>query len=475
MTVVERTRAICPACHAAQPRPPRFLPARLAEDEGAIWLQRDCPDHGTVTTLYEQDAELWHARRGWSVPPRSTLADRPGLFATQLPVYAQGLPEDHGQHTCTLVLNVTGRCQLTCPTCFATAGPATTGIDVPLPDILRTVRQVTAREGGQLDVAMLSGGEPTLRPDLAELVDRLAELPITRLLLNTNGLRLATDDRLLARLAAHRAHLEIYLQFDGFGPEAHRGLRAEDLTATKQAVVERLDAAGLAMTLVTTAALGVNDHQLGDILRYGLGVPHVAGWAVQPVFGSGRGDLVEPTARLTPTGVVRRLADQAPELLSVDDFIPLPCSHPDCCDLAYFVRDAEDAWRSVIRLIGRVQLRRWLPLIGNTITFEELSAPGLTALRTGDAPAEHALRRVLGELPALAGLLRGLCCRGRREPTVLATVAQRAFRLTIKQFQDASTVREERLRQCCTHTATFEADTRRHSFCWHWLFGDAPL
>ncbi|MBI5831633.1 MAG: hypothetical protein HZB16_04885 [Armatimonadetes bacterium] len=120
-------------------------------------------------------------------------------------------------------------------------------------------------------------------------------------------------------------------------------------------------------------------------------------------------------------------------------------------------------------------MHRWLPLLGNTITFEELSAPVMAALSSGKAPADHGLAAACCCLPNLSALLGGLFRRAQKEPVVLAEASRRAFRITSKLFMDAHTFCEQRVRHCCVHTATFEDDPRRHSFCWRWLFGDGPL
>ncbi len=479
--VVEQTGTICPACLAASPggavAAGVFVAGELVVAAGRVWLRRTCPTHGETVSLYEEDAELWRARFGWDTPPRQTAPDQPGHRAEHLADYQAGLPEGHGQHTCILVLNVTDRCNLVCPTCYAAAGEGPrVGGEPSLTEILHAVRTAIAREGGQLDVLMLSGGEPTVRGDLPVLLDRLAALPITRLMLNTNGRRLATDDRLLRALAAHRRHLEIYLQFDGLRPATYEALRGADLAAEKRAALARLQDAGLYTTLVMTVQRGVNEDEVGEVVRVGLAHPRCAGLAIQPAFGSGRAGAIDPCDRVTPTGVMRRLAAQTDGLLGPDDFIPLPCSHRDCCDLAYLVRGADDHWASVVSLVGREALPRWLPLLSNTVTFEHLSVPVLTMLREGRAPeldgADCGLNQACCCSGGLTRLFDGLRRRVLSTPALLPAISERAFRITCKMFMDAHRFHEARLRRCCVHTSTFEPSPRRHSFCWRWLFAD---
>jgi hypothetical protein len=363
------------------------------------------------------------------------------------------------------------------------------------------VHAALEREGGKLSVLMLSGGEPTVRDDLPEIIDALLPLPITRIMLNTNGRRIARDDRFLSWLQSRRERIEVYLQFDGVDSSAAQVLRGEDVTAEKQLALSRLNQAGIWTTLVMTIARGLNEDQVGDVVQLGLATPRCAGIALQPVFGSGRNAGFDPQSRTTPTGVLKRLGEQTGGLVQADDFIPLPCSHRDCCDITYLLRGQDDKWRSLPKLVGRDELKNWLHVISNTIAFDSVSEPIREMVRSG------VLARVFSEqlpvpsrdlgsdlswmcdcVPGLPELLGGAWKRIRggqnsaastwdalKNPkqAVLDSLAERTFRITVKMFMDAHTFHDARLRQCCVHTGTFESDPRRYSFCWRWLFADA--
>ena len=134
---------------------------------------------------------------------------------------------------------------------------------------------------------MLSGGEPTLYPWLAELLDAVAARPVVRILVNTNGLRIAQDDELLALLTRHRERVEVYLQYDGESAEASTHHRGADIRRFKERALERLSGAGVFTTLTMTAALGVNDDEIGVVVKRALDTPYVGGVTIQPVFGVG--------------------------------------------------------------------------------------------------------------------------------------------------------------------------------------------
>ena len=278
----------------------------------------------------------------------------PDLRGNFLPVpaaYEHGLPEMQTQHTCILLQDLLDHCNLKCPTCFAESAPALASV-APLEQVLASIDTRLSRENGRIDVLMLSGGEPTLYPRLAELLDAVAARPIVRVLVNTNGLTIAQDDDLLALLRKHRERVEVYLQYDGQSAAASTHHRGADIRRFKERAIERLSAAGVFTTLTMTAALGVNDDEIGFVVKRALDTPYVGGVTIQPVFGSGRSAGLDPLDRLTHTGVLARLDEQTAGQVTWRDLTALPCSHPHCCSVGYLLRDDSGSWRSLVALIG---------------------------------------------------------------------------------------------------------------------------
>jgi uncharacterized radical SAM superfamily Fe-S cluster-containing enzyme len=485
--IEEYTRTVCPRCFEERQRrsdePDVFVDGMLVSHSGRIWLRRFCQTHGETESLYEEDAEIWRSRAGWGTPTLHIVPDRATNFGGFPNGYREGLPASHGQHTCILLLNVTERCNYACPTCYAAAlSPGHPAPSVATPSIeecLHTVDTVIAREGGKLGVVMLSGGEPTVRRDIEELIERLLERNITRVMLNSNGRRILRDDRFAAFLEKNRARIEVYLQFDGFRPGTHKTLRGEDVGEEKTLTLARLNGMKLFTTLVMTVAKGVNDDEVGAVLKLGLETPRCAGMAIQPVFGSGRGTGIDGRDRATPTGVLRRLSEQTDGLVSWEDFIPLPCSHRDCCDITYLIRTKRDGWRSLPKLLGRDELKKWIHVISNTISFD-VASEGVKALvhsgalqRVFSEQQKSSAINLAADIFRMCDCVPGLSDLLRKPTESLESMAERTFRVTTKMFMDSHTFHEARIRQCCVHVGTFEDDPRRHSFCWRWLFADA--
>ena len=471
--------AFCPNCHADDPNRPlesvRRLSGWLVERDGRIWLERGCPDHGLVSTLYDESPEILRYLEQWTAPTKRHNPDVPGNFDPVPSAYRRGLPEMQTQHTCILLADVTAECNLRCPTCFTDSSPELHGV-VPLADVLASLDTRLSRENGRIDVLMLSGGEPTLYPWLADLLREVAGRPVVRVLVNTNGVRVARDDALLDLLTEHRERVEVYLQYDGGSAEASRHHRGGDLRSLKEKAIDRLSGRAIFTTLTMTAALGVNDNEIGAVVKRALDTPYVGGVSVQPQFGSGRSGAIDWSDRLTHTGVLARLGPQTGDLVTWRDLTALPCSHPHCCSVGYLLRDDAGQWRSLTALIGEDKLLEFLDLapdvIANRIADVELSATLRVAVK--DSLLDLLSEQSSLSHPRVGELWRDICENCDLGISTLLTLAssalpggkarlrrllgERVKRLTVKPFMDMATMIEERLAQCCVHVATRGAD-----------------
>ncbi len=136
--------------------------------------------------------------------------------------------------------------------------------------------------------------------------------------------------------------------------------------------MRRLSEAEVFTTLTMTAALGVNDDEIGDVIQVALDTPFVSGVSIQPVFDSGRGVGVAPDDRLTHTGTLARLEAQTDGVVTWRDLTALPCSHPHCCSVGYMLRTDEGEWRSLVSLIGHERLKENLGLVANRFADPEI-------------------------------------------------------------------------------------------------------
>ncbi|NHN56119.1 radical SAM protein [Calidifontibacter sp. DB0510] len=467
--------AYCPLCHEAEPERPlsqvHRLAARLMVRDDRVWLERGCATHGLVRTLYDESPEILRYLEQWTAPTKLHVPDAEGNFDPLPSAYLRGLPEMQTQHTCILLEDLLEHCNLKCPTCFAESAPARASV-VSVADVLASVDTRLSRENGRIDVLMLSGGEPTLHPQLAQLLDELVKRPIVRILINTNGLLVAQSDELLATLARHRERVEVYLQYDGPSAAASVHHRGADLRRFKEAAIMRLSEAGVFTTLTMTAQLGVNDHEIGAVVERALATPYIGGVTIQPVFGSGRASGIDPMDRLTHTGVLARLGPQTSGRVTWSDLTALPCSHPHCCSVGYLLRDDSGVWRSLTSLLGHDRMLELLDLapdlVANRIADQQLPAElrkvvksSILDLLSEQSSLSHpSMARVWGDICAacdlgvgtLATLASGKLPGGAAR--LRALLGERVVRVTVKPFMDINTMIEERLTQCCVHVAT---------------------
>ena len=374
--VMRYVTAFCPRCHVDDPLRdladvPR-LAGYLSERDGQVWLVRGCPVHGRIVSLYDESPEILRWLERWTAPTKLHRPDVAGNFDPVPRAYLRGLGEMQTQHTCILLEDITAACNLSCPTCFAESSPLVHGF-VPIAAILANVDQRLARENGRLDVVMISGGEPTIHPEFTTLIERLLERNITRVLINTNGVLLARNDTLLKFLEKHNTRIETYFQFDGFRLETHQAHRGADLRAVKETALARLTQAGIFTTLTMTASLGVNDDEIGDVIRLALDTPFVGGVSIQPQFSSGRSLPLDPMRRLTHGGVLARLGPQTNGVVTWRDLTALPCSHPHCCSVGYLIRTDAGEWKSLVSIIGADRLHEQLGLVSNRIVDPQLN------------------------------------------------------------------------------------------------------
>ncbi len=456
-----------------------ILQGNLVAMDGGVYLRRTCRrGHGEVMSLYEEDVNVWEDLQQWRIPTREVVPDRAGNTRPIPMGDLDGLGDLQTQHSCVLLVDVTETCNLECPTCFAISGPGV-GRHAPRNEVLRTLDAAIAREGGRIDALMLSGGEPTVHPGILDLIHAAVERNVTRVILNTNGIRIARDDVFLHELERLRDRIEIYLQFDGFRESTYRWHRGEDLRAVKDAAIRRLTDARIFTTLAVAVAKGVNEDELGSIVDLVFDTDYLAGVAIQPMFTAGRANPLDPMDRATTTGTIARFAEQTGGRVSADDFIALPCSHPDCASLTYFVRRDDGSYRSVVSMIGRDNLKDRLVLIGNRIAPDDALWDALTRLMSETAMVsrpeliDHVLDICEVCDLGVSGFVKTL---GRwvmdRSDVPVELIAKRIKRVSIKTFMDPWTMNVERLQQCCVHVGSTGVDEPvRIPFCARQTFG----
>ena len=209
-TVHKETRSICPKCL-------KPIDAQVLLMDGRVVMAKECPDHGRFEALLSSDAEMYLSSLPYNRPGTAPLR-----YSTQV---LDGCPQDYGlcpdhqQHTCLALIEVNSHCNLDCPICFANAQA---GFSLSMNQVERMLDRFLELEG-EPEAVQFSGGEPTIHPKILPMLRRAKEKGIPVVMLNTNGIRIAKDDRFLAGLADIRP--TVYLQFDGFSAQTHQAIR----------------------------------------------------------------------------------------------------------------------------------------------------------------------------------------------------------------------------------------------------------
>jgi 7,8-dihydro-6-hydroxymethylpterin dimethyltransferase len=425
-TYLGTTRSLCPSCR-------RVVDAKIVVRRNRVYFRKRCPEHGTFEDFVCSDVAYFD-RHEFSQPAR--LPRHFGTRSDQGCPHDCGLCPEHEQHTCVGLVEIATNCNLRCPTCFAESGPGGTLVDFAT--YARMVDRFVHLEG-RADVLQISGGEPTLHPELVRMVRYAYEKPIAAVMLNTNGIRLARDPALLEALAPMRDRFEVYLQFDALEDETYRQLRGEALLETKLAALEAIRDHGLRCTLVCTVDGEVNLHQLGPLVKFGLQRRHVRGVSFQTATYCGRHREPEDLERrATMPDVVKGIVAQTDGLLQESDFFPLPCAHPNCHAMCYVYRGGAEP----VPISRLIDVKQHLSLVANSLVYTPQRARQLVAQYlekaggcgcgpNGCGPADPTLNEFV--VKALAEKLNG----------------EEVFRLTLTAFLDAHTFDTRRVMKCC--------------------------
>ncbi|MDR3493254.1 MAG: radical SAM protein [Ancalomicrobiaceae bacterium] len=312
------TESVCPVCL-------KTIPAERIAEGDTVLLAKSCPEHGSFAVPVWRGLDSWVT---WGSAARAFA--RPVATATEV---EHGCPQDcglcpeHRQQSCCVLLEVTSRCNIACPLCFASA--ETHGADATLAEIDGWLE--TLAQGGRNVHVQLSGGEPTMRDDLPEIVARIRAAGFDFVQLNSNGIRIAREPAYLDRLA--KAGLDcVFLQFDGVDDGVYERLRGAKLMRLKEQAIANCGAAGIGCVLVPTVVPGVNDADIGAILDFAVAhMPAVRAVHFQPVSWFGRyPDANAELPRITLPEIIAALIAHEGGTIAWNDFHPGSAENPYC-------------------------------------------------------------------------------------------------------------------------------------------------
>jgi uncharacterized radical SAM superfamily Fe-S cluster-containing enzyme len=491
--ILSKTQSLCPVCR-------RPTEAFYVEAADGVYFRNSCAEHGTVSSIAADDPAVfseWMKAPIVNIAPRQALTD--GADG-ECPLRC-GPCDRHMQTACCVLLDITDRCNQNCPWCFARAETDGSDGDPSLARIEHLYdRLIELGEERKFNI-QLSGGEPTVRDDLPEIIAMGKRKGFEYIQLNTNGRRLALEDSYAERIKEAGASV-VFLQFDGLRDDIYEALRGAPMLDVKRKVIERCRRAGLPVTLVPTVLKDVNLDNIGDMIRYMFdNLDVVKGIHFQPASFFGRhpqegaseivpaGDARGETGdaggsaaedahsgaardyanRVTMFDVMREIVTQSGGLFAREDMIPITAGHPLCCFSGSFLREPDGRVKSLMSAEQRERgascccgepdpleiIRRDRDFVLNKW---EMDAPGVSeddACCDPGVPADNA-----------DGGRRNPETRADKAPDLdafLSYVRRNRFTLTGMAFQDIHNLDAERLKRC--RVQVFSRDERLIPFC----------
>jgi uncharacterized radical SAM superfamily Fe-S cluster-containing enzyme len=320
---------------------PGQIPARIVEEDGEIRMKKDCPKHGSFEDVLSTDPAFF--RRLESLyPGRDFTIPKDGL-------HNHGASSIKYGRGAVLTIDLTNRCNMMCNPCFMDANQVGYVHELEWEEVQKLLDDaVSIKPRRQLSV-QFSGGEPTLSPHFLPAIRYARELGYFSVQCATNGVRFAQEED-FAREAAEAGLRFAYLQFDGVGNENNQHRKVGNLYDVKLRAIENLRRHGVDITLVTTIVNGVNNNQVGDILRFAIeNIDKINAVAFQPVSFTGRDEEIDEETRKRQRYTLSHLAhdvkNQAGLGEPMRDWFPLSASGP-FSDLKDLLGGLESQWGS---------------------------------------------------------------------------------------------------------------------------------
>ncbi|MDK2975523.1 MAG: 7,8-dihydro-6-hydroxymethylpterin dimethyltransferase [Methanofollis sp.] len=313
--LLKKTQSLCPICR-------KVLDAEIFDEDGKVWIRRTCPDHGEAKHLYWSDVEMY--RRFEAFEKIGTGVTNPQRHA---PVdacpTACGLCSNHHSGTLLANIDLTNRCNLNCTFCFANARACGFVYEPSFDQIVEMMAMLRSEKPVPTPAVQFSGGEPTMRDDLFEIIEKAKEMGFSQVQVATNGIKIAKDPQYVQKLK-DAGLSTIYLHFDGVTKETN------PILETGLKVVEYCEKAKLGVVLVPTIINGKNDHEIGAILKYAADhITAVRGVNFQPVAFTGAAseeNVIQE--RVTIPDLAERIEEQTDGIIKKKYFYPVPCVVP---------------------------------------------------------------------------------------------------------------------------------------------------
>jgi 7,8-dihydro-6-hydroxymethylpterin dimethyltransferase len=327
--LLHTTTSLCRSCKEA-------ISASVVAVGTEVWMRKRCEQHGAQHVRLSTNVDWYEQTR--AIKQRFVA---PRIFKNDI---EDGCPFDcgpctaHTQKVRLPVVTITSACNLDCPICYV-HNKNDDAYHMPVADFAQILEHLRNDHGGELDIINLTGGEPTLHPQLFEMLEMANAAGIHRVTVCSNGIKLAKDEPFVERLGTYRAR--IALSFDTFDPHTDQLMQGAQMLALKLECLRLCEKYGVDVTLIPVMTRGVNEHEIGKILAFGLASPAVRHVEVHTMTFTGQsGVTFDRSGRISMYEVLEEIEAQTQGLLRPSDFVTSPCAHPLCYQIAYLLVDA---------------------------------------------------------------------------------------------------------------------------------------
>lgn len=470
--VIKKTKSLCPECL-------NIVDAEVYEDHDKIFIRKKCEIHGEFDNTYWSSSKIYwlasdydYEGEGLENPQTSINDECPSNC---------GLCDAHESHTILGLIDVTNRCNLRCPICFANAAVSKYLYEPSYEEIRKMLQNLRANQPVATPAIQYAGGEPTVRNDIVELIKLAKEEGFTHTQIATNGIKLAKNPKLAEDLKDAGLNT-VYLQFDGVTEDPYLKIRGRNLLPVKLEAIENCRPADLGIVLVPTLVKGINHQQIGDIIRFAAdNIDIIRGVNFQPVSFAGRtpSDEVE-MQRITIPDFEKYVEEQTQNQIKIEDFYPAssvkPVSefmealegepqvnftcHPHCGAATYVFIDGD----KIIPVTRFIDVDRFFSLLSSS--SEDIKGGGIVAKPKVIARASIQLPKAISLSKAPDSLdIKNILINVFKDRSYdsLGDFHHKSLLISCMHFMDAWNFDQDRVKRCVIHYAV--PDGRIIPFC----------
>lgn len=322
-----QTTSLCEECLC-------LVPAKIIFQDNKVFYLKHCPTHKEHKTLISTDIEYFKKSREIHYP-----SNKPQKYKNEIVNSCPndcGLCSDHEQHTAMGIVEILDECNMQCPTCIGAFHPGAGKVKTL--DQISEMFNTLLLHQPNADIVMISGGEPTIHPQLFEILDLAYKLPFKHIMLISNGVKIADDTNFVSKLSKYKDKLEVYLQFDSLKDEVIENIRGIRIKDKRIQSVINLEKEKIHSTLICVVKKSLNEFEMNDIINFGLSYKYVRGVTFQPCKFTGRNETFSKENNYITLSEVRNNILKDSQHFTDLDFIPHPLN-PENISIGYLKKE----------------------------------------------------------------------------------------------------------------------------------------